>query len=329
MTHTDEVAGDWIELHNTTQSDINVGEWYLSDDPLDLTKFQIPANTMIVAGEFLVFTQTGDFGGSFGLSELGESLTLSGIGVGGEVGGYREVQTFGAAAREVTFGRHVNSDGDVDFTAMSAATSDDDNAAPLVGPIVINEIMYNPLSDNSDHEYIELLNIESSPTELFDPANPANTWAFLDGVDFVFPTGVALAVDEHVLVVPVDPVVFRNEHGIDPSIRIFGPFTGSLANNGESLELYRPGSPEPDGFVPMIRVEKVEYADSLPWPPQAMAWVRRCRGYFQLDMVTSRRIGRRAQMAVRLVLKTLSSTERRRHSRGVSLARSVHQLRSN
>jgi hypothetical protein len=269
LTHTDEVAGDWIELHNTTQSDINVGEWYLSDDPLDLTKFQIPANTMIVAGEFLVFTQTGDFGGSFGLSELGESLTLSGIGVGGEVGGYREVQTFGAAAREVTFGRHVNSDGDVDFTAMSAATSDDDNAAPLVGPIVINEIMYNPLSDNSDHEYIELLNIESSPTELFDPANPANTWAFLDGVDFVFPTGVALAVDEHVLVVPVDPVVFRNEHGIDPSIRIFGPFTGSLANNGESLELYRPGSPEPDGFVPMIRVEKVEYADLLPWPPQA------------------------------------------------------------
>src|SRR5207237_8904911 len=52
---------------------------------------------------------------------------------------------------------------------------------------------------------------------------------------------------------------------------IFGPFSGDLNNNGDSLELYKPDPPQtpphPDaGFVPYIRVDKVNYTDSAPWP---------------------------------------------------------------
>ena len=49
--------------------------------------------------------------------------------------------------------------------------------------------------------------------------------------------------------------------------------TASVANDvgmaGESLELYKPGIPELDGTVPMIRVEKDEYGDNTPWPDEA------------------------------------------------------------
>ncbi|MHC4999045.1 MAG: lamin tail domain-containing protein, partial [Planctomycetota bacterium] len=32
LTHTDDSEGDWVELHNTTGSSIDVGNWYLSDN---------------------------------------------------------------------------------------------------------------------------------------------------------------------------------------------------------------------------------------------------------------------------------------------------------
>ena len=38
-------GGDWIELANTTNEDIDVGGWFLSDDGDTLDKYQIPADT--------------------------------------------------------------------------------------------------------------------------------------------------------------------------------------------------------------------------------------------------------------------------------------------
>ena len=57
---------------------------------------------------------------------------------------------------------------------------------------------------------------------------------------------------------------------------VFGPFVDSeLENDGEKIELSKPGNPEPDGFVPYIRVEQVNYSDGMhpvgddPWPTSA------------------------------------------------------------
>jgi hypothetical protein len=57
-------------------------------------------------------------------------------------------------------------------------------------------------------------------------------------------------------------------------VQMFGPFTGDLNNDGDSLELYKPDPPQtfphPDeGFVPYIRVDKVNYTDRSPWPSTA------------------------------------------------------------
>ena len=72
---------------------------------------------------------------------------------------------------------------------------------PLVGPVVINEIMYHPAT-NADAEYIELLNISGGPVTLFDFVT-VEPWRLTDdsGIDFRFPTDVPVTLEagEHVL----------------------------------------------------------------------------------------------------------------------------------
>ncbi len=262
--HTDDLAGDKIELHNTTDQPIDVTGWFLSDDKDDLTKYQIPTTPPIPAGGFLVLTQVDHFGSAFALSELGETLHFSSSDQSGGLGGLRESQSFRASEVGDSFTRYITSEGDVRFPIASVPTFGSQNANPRVGPIAITEIMYNP-ADPADVEFIELLNTSSTSVPLFDPANPANTWRFTDGIDFTFPANQTIQPAERFLVVPIEPSVFRAQYNIDPAVKIYGPYTGALSNNGEDLELSRPTKPEPDSFIPMILVDQVRYNDTAPW----------------------------------------------------------------
>ncbi len=51
--------GDWIELYNTSASTINLGGYYLSDDSVNNTKWQMPATISITAGGYLRFWASG------------------------------------------------------------------------------------------------------------------------------------------------------------------------------------------------------------------------------------------------------------------------------
>ncbi|MCH8922893.1 MAG: lamin tail domain-containing protein, partial [Planctomycetes bacterium] len=275
LTHTDAAPNDWIELHNTTSGPINVGGWLLSDDELSLGKFQIPPGTTIAGGGFLRLTEDDDFGNvlhpgtrtPFAFSELGEQVILSGALPIGTPLGYREDKTFGAAERGVTFGRYVKSTGGSDFVALAFATPDAANAPPLIGPIVIHEIHYQPVDGAA--EFVELKNITSEPVSLFDESRPANTWRFTDGITFAFPTGTIVPPDGSVLVVSNDPAEFRADNDVPIEIAIFQRAGGALNNDGESLELSRPGAEEAGGTVPLIVVDRVNYNDRLPWPIEA------------------------------------------------------------
>jgi len=45
---------DWIELENSTDEVVDVGGWYLTDDPDDLTKFALPTRTLEPGGHVVV-----------------------------------------------------------------------------------------------------------------------------------------------------------------------------------------------------------------------------------------------------------------------------------
>jgi len=98
------------------------------------------------------------------------------------------------------------------------------NTAPVVGPVVINEIFYHPPTNSASREYLELLNSSAGSVPLYDPAYPTNRWKIGDGIDFTFPTNVTLVPGGYLLVVDFDPTNttllanFRNFQGISPGI---------------------------------------------------------------------------------------------------------------
>lgn len=265
LTHTDLPLGDWIELHNTTDQDIDISGWYLSDSNSDLKRYRIPDDTILQANGYILFTQSQHFGSAFGLSELGERIVLSSANAAGLLTGYRDAQDFGAAKKEVAFGQYVKSTGGNDFVAMKVATPGQPNSAPQFGPVVITEIMYAPTVGGD--EYIELYNASNTSTPLYDAF--ASVWKFTEGVTYAFPAGTILQPYSFTLVVGIDPAAFRAKYNISAQVPIFGPFVGILDDAGESVALAAPEAPEPDNTIPYYVIDRVNYKPAAPWPTEA------------------------------------------------------------
>lgn len=274
LTHQDDdTPGDWIELYNSSADTLDMNGWFLSDDEDDQTKLELSGLPTIAPGSYLVLTEASHFGTSvagadgFALSELGEGIFLS-SGEDGELTGYWTEQSFGAAERDVTFGRHLKSDGTSDFTAQSAQTSGTANAYPLIHDVVITEIMYHP-SDSSAFEFIEIRNTGASSVPLYHSTDTSNTWKLEGAVEFTFPEGLVLSPGEYLLVSETDEATFRSYYTVDFGVTVLGPYDGKLNNDGESLTLTRPGDEEETGEIPYIVVEMVDYNDAAPWPTSA------------------------------------------------------------
>jgi len=287
LAHTDGADGDWVELKNATDSAIDLTGWFLSDDPGNLLKYRIgsAAPVSIPGGGLVVFTEAAHFGDTatdpgrlvpFAFSEFGEvvgdALLLTSSPDGVHPGGYREDEYFGPSLGEVSFGRYEKPSGGKDFVPVASPTFEAPNAAPLIPDVVINEIMYNP--DPGGHEFIELANRTDADVPLHDDQPTPNPWMFTDGVTYTFPTDAYVPAGGYALVVGIDPATFRSTYGVPPSIPVYGPWDGALANEGERIELCFPGAPEwfdpppgePVPYIPYVLAEKITYDDRSPWP---------------------------------------------------------------
>ena len=238
---------DWVELHNTTTEQIDIGGWFLSDNPDNLRRYEFPPDTVILGGGHLVVDQS-EFG--FGFAREGDGIFLS-SGKDGVLAGYRESESYERAEDDVTYGRVNSSSGESEFLRLTRPTRGSENAGPRVGPMVINEIMYHP--PTTGNEYIELVNISIDSV-------PLGGWR-LTGVDFQFPNDVVVPGGGYLLVVDDDPAAFRERLSIPAETIVLGPFGGdtTLALGGESITLFKPhGGGE-------IRADRVIYDDDAPW----------------------------------------------------------------
>jgi len=296
MTHTDVAPDDWIELYNTTAGAIDISGWFLSDSDTNVMKYEFGPGTVIGAYDYLVLFEDVNFGSSasdpgkhvpFALSENGELVRLSSaLDTNGVLTGYHQTEDFGASENGVSFGRYYKTSTDnFNFVAMSSPTSGSANAYPKVGPVVITEIMYHPdwpdgtPFNNDEYEYIELYNSGGSAVTLYDYTEN-ESWKFTDGIDYTFPAPpdeVAIPPGGHILIVK-NPAAFHLRYSGIPVEIICGPYTGWLNNDGEKLELSKPGG-EYLGTQYYIRVERVNYSDGShpddepgdidPWPTEA------------------------------------------------------------
>lgn len=300
LAHSEPPFEDSIELLNGGNAPVDLGGWWLSDNARQPRRFQIPANTVVRPGGYVVFYE-GQFNAdtnspaSFALSGAhGDELLLSATDAAGALTGYRAELKFAATASGISLGRFPTSQG-FDFVPLDRPTFGMDNPATTdefrqgrgltnsparVGPVVVSEIMYRPppLGTNENHrdEFLELHNVSAAPVPLYDPQAPTNTWRLRRAVEFEFPQGVVVPAGGCLVLVSFDPAAdtatrtkFEAVYGLQT--RLFGPFRGKLDNLGEPVELWRPDAPLPPpsleaGFVPYLLVERIFYGGAAPWP---------------------------------------------------------------
>jgi hypothetical protein len=323
LTHTDPPLEDAVEFYNPWTTNVNIGGWYLGgiewykgtpdgDKFVEkLKQYQFPPNTIVPAQGYLVVYE-GQFkpnspNGNFTFNSAhGGSLFLSQPNETGDIVAYLE-RTYPPSENGVSFGRITNSDGDIDFVAMACRSFGVDNPKSVMdfrrgtgkpntcgtkwGPVIINELMYQPPdidgTNNVIGEYIELRNTTGSRLPLFDPAFPTNGYKVKvsDETAFVFTNTDYIEANSFVLLVTFDPAaepdklnLFRSTYtNLPAGIPIRGPYDNNLSTgaNGDIVELYRPDPPQdpinhPDdaGFVPYILVDRVHYEEDsgLKWP---------------------------------------------------------------
>lgn len=275
LTHTDPPFVDAIELHNPMATSVDVSYWLLTDNRANPSKFRVPPGTIIPAGGYHLFKES-DFNPtpgtapSFSLNSHGEAIYLYAADADGNLLGFSDGFTFGAAENGVSFGRYTTSNGDIQHPAQTSNSLGTANLGPRVGSVVINEIGYHP--SEGDAEFIELKNVTSDPLPLYDPNNPGNTWR-LNGVGFSFPVGTEIPANGLIILSAVDPDSFRTRHAIGQDVQVLGPYSGILQDDGERLQLQRPDAPDAgpagESIVPFIVVDEVRYNDTEPWPAAA------------------------------------------------------------
>lgn len=288
LTHSNAPYSDSIELHNTTNQPIDVSGWYLSDAGGTPRKFQIPMGTVIAAGGYIVFNED-DFNPTFPLpgqipftlkaSEGDDVFLTIPNGTGGTSFIVDSVH-FGAAFGNETFGRLPNGVGRL--TPMLQPTLGAANSQPRVGELIISEIGYQPgapsaaalaldPSITSAHlEFIEIYN-RSAVARMLTNSNIAG------GVSFNFAAGASLAAGGTAVIVSFNPAspgnaarlaAFRAHYGIDASVAIMGPFSGSLHDGGALLELLVPDEPpsETPLLFPKVLSDEALYDNLASWP---------------------------------------------------------------
>ncbi|NQU23333.1 MAG: CotH kinase family protein [Candidatus Nealsonbacteria bacterium] len=164
LSHTDWPATDSIELHNVTDSVIDLAGWYLSDqwgwDSTYLTgnykkyrfPFSDPAKSMIAVGGYLVVTEY-DFNPDpnaeipdphhFAIdSAHSDDVWLMKADAAGNLTHFGDHVGTGVQANAQSWGRWPNGGGVM--YPMTSPTLGSANSGPLVGPLIISELQYYP-----------------------------------------------------------------------------------------------------------------------------------------------------------------------------------------
>lgn len=213
---------DFIELYNCSNVPVDMSGAWLSDDPAT-NKFRIPNGTFIPPRGFLVYSQN-TLG--FELFAGGETILLWNSNLTRVI----DIIDFRGASNNVAQGRWPDAGPYV--YGMAPNTPGAPNSTPRRYAVVINEIMYNPISGNTDEEFIEIHNRGNTPVNLAG-------WEFVAGISFAFPTNASTAnmpPGAHWVVARNPGNLFTIYPNLN-SNNTFGPYTGTLANGGERLVL--------------------------------------------------------------------------------------------
>ena len=221
LAHTNAGALDYIELYNHSNRSNDLSGCVLTTNP-NTNRFVIPSGTIVPPRGFVAFDRDAL---GFGLSSLGDTIYFK--NPSGRL--LLDVVSFEAQAEGVAMGRFP--DGASQFYPLQAQTPGAANSAVLVHDIVINELMFSPITDNPDDQYIELYNKGTNAVDL-------TGWQFTAGINFTLPSRV-LGPDRYLVVARSVTNLLAKYSWLNTNNTV-GDFGGSLKGGGERVALAYP-----------------------------------------------------------------------------------------
>ncbi|MFC1489851.1 lamin tail domain-containing protein [Candidatus Latescibacterota bacterium] len=265
-------SGDWIELYNASDAQVDISGWTFKDSNDDNT-FVIPAGSLIPPNGYFIIANnsdkflyefekpshyTGDF--NFGLSNAGEAVRLYDAqenlidivtyGVEGDWPSEPNGRGTTLALRNPYLDNALAANW---ATSIYTGTPGKKNDILIKDIIVINEINYNSSETFNPEDWVELYNRYDIPVDI-------SGWIFKDEEDiytYVFPEGSVISPGEFFIVCR-DTVLFKQAFGQVENI--FGNFEFGLSGGGEKIYLI-------DKYGGTV--DKVSYNDVAPWPVDA------------------------------------------------------------
>jgi hypothetical protein len=222
LAHTDPPDYDYIELYNHSSLSVDISGCILTDNALS-NKFVIPSGTIIGPHGFVFYTETNL---NFALSAAGETIYFKDPAQLRVLDAVR----FGGQENGVATGRYP--DGSDRFYRLATKSPGATNGPIRQSDIVINEIMYDPVSLDDDDQYIELYNQGSQPINI-------GGWELVSGVTFTFPPNRIIQPDGY-LVVARNAARLQANYPNLTSANLIADFSGSLSHSGEQLALAMP-----------------------------------------------------------------------------------------
>ncbi|SPE51721.1 hypothetical protein SBV1_1420001 [Verrucomicrobia bacterium] len=224
LAHSENpLLAQYVKLYNHSTNAVDLSGCVLTDDTTT-NQFIIPPGTVLGPNSFLAFnTSLG-----FNLNPAGDTIFL----INSNHTRVVDALQFEGQANEVSFGRWP--DGANDFYPLQTPQPGTNNSAILIGNIVINELMYKPISGNDDDQYLELFNQGTNAVSL------AN-WQLTAGVSFTFPPNATIGPQGYVVVGKNTAELFSNYANLNAS-NTYGNYSGKLSHNGERVALSMPQS---------------------------------------------------------------------------------------
>lgn len=254
LAHTDLPDVDYIELFNYGSAAVDLSGCFLTDSP-DTNRFVMPSGTIIPAMGFVLFTES-QLG--YRLNATGETIYLKNPGNTKVIDSVR----FVAQENGVSTGRCP--DGAAGFYRLQTKSPGTNNSPARVSPVVINEIMYDPLSGNADDQYVELYNRSAVPVDV-------SRWSFTDGIKYTIPNGTVIPANNYLVIARNAVRMLTNYPGLSGANTV-GDFSGSLSHGGDHLALALPtnhatvnSSGQPITNIIHVVVDEVTYGTGGRW----------------------------------------------------------------
>jgi hypothetical protein len=234
----------FVEIFNASESPVDLKGIYITDEFSDLKRYVFPGGMVLKPFGFLALPKE-LFDPAFALPAGTLEIALT------APEGNRVLDAVRVRIPKDSPVRGRFPDGSGVFVELTEPSPGGANTVPPTPDLVITEIMYHPISEDDEDEYIEIFNRSKHVVDL-------TGFKVSRGVRFTFPKKAKITPRGFV-VLAKNPSRVSGMHKVARAT-VFGPYKGVLSNAGETVRLE-----DSKGRL----VDAVCYGDGRPWPERA------------------------------------------------------------